>query len=114
MSVKSQTHVLIISSKLTTQLFDDDILQPITLQFLFRRPGLIFQHDNGRPHAARVAMNFHQACPILPWIAWLPDLSPIDHIWDVMRRRLLPSQNTDDLDKELQTIWHEILQDTIK
>ncbi|UYV74102.1 MAP4K1 [Cordylochernes scorpioides] len=52
-------------------------------------------HDNARPHTARVTMDYLQSCRTLPWPARLPDLSPIEHIWDVMGRRLQPSWNVD-------------------
>ncbi|UYV65955.1 hypothetical protein LAZ67_3005997 [Cordylochernes scorpioides] len=43
-----------------------------------------------------------------------PDLSPIEHIWDVMGRRLPPSRNVDYLARQLETIWQEIPQHTIR
>ncbi|GFS59981.1 transposable element Tc1 transposase [Trichonephila clavipes] len=49
-------------------------------------PGLIFQQDNARPHTSRVAMNLRTACQTFPWLARSPDLSPIEHVWDIMGR----------------------------
>ncbi|UYV73372.1 hypothetical protein LAZ67_10002885 [Cordylochernes scorpioides] len=43
-----------------------------------------------------------------------PDNSPIEHIWDVMGRRLKPSRNVDYLALQLETIWQEIPQHTIR
>ncbi|GFX85056.1 transposable element Tc1 transposase [Trichonephila clavipes] len=60
-------------------------------------PGLIFQQDNARPHTARVPMNCLTACQILLSPARSPDLSPIDHVWDMMRRQLHLLENNDDL-----------------
>ncbi|GFU67174.1 transposable element Tc1 transposase [Trichonephila clavipes] len=59
--------------------------------------GLIFQQDNARPHMACVAINSLTACQTLPWPARLPDLSPIEHVWDTMGRRLHLPGNVDDL-----------------
>lgn len=59
-------------------------------------------------------MNCLQACPTLSLLARLPDLSPTEHIWVVMRRRLQPSRNVDDLSQQLETIWYEIPQDIIR
>ncbi|GFU85005.1 hypothetical protein TNCV_1552691 [Trichonephila clavipes] len=50
-----------------------------------------FSEDKVRPHAARVARNCITACQTLPW----PDLSSIEHVWDIMGRRL--PGNVDDL-----------------
>ncbi|UYV72342.1 hypothetical protein LAZ67_9002712 [Cordylochernes scorpioides] len=43
-----------------------------------------------------------------------PDISPIEHIWNVMERRLHPSRNVDYLARQLETIWQEIPQHTIR
>ena len=76
--------------------------------------GLTYKHDNAGALKVRVAMNCLQACRILPWPAWSPDLPPIEHVWKAMRRRLQPSRNIDDLVQQLETVWHEILQDIIQ
>ncbi|GFU32399.1 transposable element Tc1 transposase [Trichonephila clavipes] len=55
-----------------------------------------------------------QACPTIPCQSSLPDLSPIEHIWDVVGRPLQPSRNVDDLANQLETSWHEIPQDPIR
>ena len=53
-------------------------------------PNLIFQHDNARPHAARVVTNFLNQNNVqrLPWPAMLSDLTPIEHLWDYHSRRI--------------------------
>jgi hypothetical protein len=42
----------------------------------------MFQHDNARPHVARIYTQFMEAenIPVLPWHAY----SPIQHIWDAL------------------------------
>ncbi|GFV65914.1 uncharacterized protein TNCV_1365291 [Trichonephila clavipes] len=42
--------------------------------------------DKARPHATRVAMSCLTACQRLPWPARSPDLSSIEHVWDMMGR----------------------------
>ncbi|GFV59021.1 hypothetical protein TNCV_1814101 [Trichonephila clavipes] len=59
---------------------------------------LFFQIDNAKPHLALVATNCFIAFQTLPWLASLQDLSPIEHVWDMMRRRLHLPWNVDDLD----------------
>ena len=58
-------------------------------------------------------MNF-QAYLVLPWPARAPDLSHIEHIEDIMRRRLQLPRNIDDLVQQLETIWLEIPLDIIR
>ncbi|GFT78085.1 hypothetical protein TNCV_2820801 [Trichonephila clavipes] len=47
------------------------------------------------PHV--LLMNYLAACQTLPWPASSPDLSPIEHVWDMIRRRLHLPRNVDDL-----------------
>ncbi|UYV69340.1 hypothetical protein LAZ67_6003272, partial [Cordylochernes scorpioides] len=93
--------LVVIPGTLTAQRYVDDILRPVMLPFLSHHPGLTFQQDNARPHTARFTMDCLQSCRTLPWPARSPDLSPIEHIWDVMGRRLQPSQNVDYLARQL-------------
>ncbi|GFT11401.1 transposable element Tc1 transposase [Trichonephila clavipes] len=72
------------------------------------------RQDNARPHTTRVAMNCLPACQTLSWPARSPDFSPIEHVWDMVRRRLPLPGNVDDLARQLEQIWQEIPQDTIK
>ena len=54
-----------------------------------------FQQDNARPHVARVVRDYltQQNVDVLPWPAVSLDISPIEHIWDEMERRLRHLQN---------------------
>ncbi len=53
---------------------------------------LMWQHDNARPHVARICTQFLEAenIPVLAWPANSPDMSPIDHVWDTLDRLLTP------------------------
>ncbi|CAH1992240.1 unnamed protein product [Acanthoscelides obtectus] len=78
-----------------------------------------FQQDNARPHVARVTIDFfqHNDVTLLPWPPRSPDLSPIEHVWDMMGRRLLnlqcPPQTLEGLREELVVAWNEIPQEGI-
>ncbi|GFV07760.1 uncharacterized protein TNCV_4942621 [Trichonephila clavipes] len=52
-------------------------------------------------------------CPTLPWPARSPDLSPIEHIWDPLGRRIGQSTSMNELQARLQQIWNEMSQDII-
>ena len=63
----------------------------VVLPFLRRHgPGITFQHDNARPHIVRLVQDSLQQnnVNVIPWPARSPDLSPIEHMWDEMDRRL--------------------------
>ncbi|GFV21348.1 transposable element Tc1 transposase [Trichonephila clavipes] len=76
-------------------------------------PGLTFQQDNSKPHTAHVVMNCLTAFQTLPLPATSPYLSPVEHVWDMMRQRLHVPGNFDDLTQQLEQIWQEIPQETI-
>ncbi|GFU31056.1 transposable element Tcb2 transposase [Trichonephila clavipes] len=65
---------------------------------VWRRPGErtfpkwsprgIFQQDNARPHTARVAQDFLRHFQTLRWPTLSPDLSPVEHVWDQLKRQM--------------------------
>ncbi|GFU44645.1 retrovirus-related Pol polyprotein from transposon opus [Trichonephila clavipes] len=56
--------------------------------FLNGLPGSIFQQDNARSHTARVAQDFLRHFQTLPWPTRSPDLSPVVHVWDQLKRQM--------------------------
>ena len=71
----------------------------------------IFPYDNARAHRARVVQDHLQFRRImtLPWSAKSPDLSPVEHLWDILgrrvRRRPHKPQNIDELADALRKEW---------
>ena len=55
-----------------------------------RRHHLLFQHNDARPHVARICTQFPEAenVSVLPRPAYSPDMSPIEHVWDALDRRV--------------------------
>ncbi|GFT46368.1 hypothetical protein TNCV_3127151 [Trichonephila clavipes] len=53
-----------------------------------RLPGAIFEEDNALPQMARVSQDYLCTVTTLPCIARSPYLSPIEHIWDHLGRRV--------------------------
>jgi transposase len=83
-------------------------------------PGIMLQQDNARPHVARVVQNELQArnIEILPWPANSPDLSPIEHVWDELKRRLQhrqhPPLTVHDLRQAVVQEWQNIPQEFLR
>ncbi|GFT57780.1 hypothetical protein TNCV_4865341 [Trichonephila clavipes] len=82
-------------------------------------PGAIFQQDNARPHVARTVRDFCSAqhIQLLPWYAYSPDMSAIDHVWDLVGRRLARDPRSavskDELLLRIQAIWNSLPQSDI-
>ncbi|GFY21348.1 transposable element Tcb1 transposase [Trichonephila clavipes] len=92
---------------MTAQLYVHDILRPHVLLLMQQLPGAIFQQDNARPHTARVSQDPSLACSI-------PSLSPIEHIWNHLGRRVGHPTSFNELEARLQQIWNEMSQDIIQ
>ncbi len=62
---------------------------PIQTSSLQRRP-CIFQHDNARPHTASITTSWlrRRRIRVLKWPACSPDLSPIENIWHIIKRKM--------------------------
>ncbi|GFU97466.1 transposable element Tcb2 transposase [Trichonephila clavipes] len=63
-----------------------EVLQPEVVPFLQGIPGAIFQQDN----VAKTVRDFCSAqhMQLLPWPAYSSYMSPIEHVWDLVGRRL--------------------------
>jgi len=47
---------------------------------------MLQNHDNERPHDARICSQFLEAeNPVLTW-PYSPNMSPIEHVWDALDR----------------------------
>ena len=82
-----RTDLVVVPGILTGQRYIDEILRPYVVPFL--RPmgkNGIFQDDNAWPHQSRIVDGFLQANNVrrLGWKAMSPDLSCIEHVWDVL------------------------------
>ncbi|GFV30322.1 putative transposable element [Trichonephila clavipes] len=69
--------------------------------------------DNAQPHTARASQDCLLTVTTLPWPARSPDLSPIEHIWDSLGRRVGHPLNWNELEAMLQQIWNEMTQGII-
>ncbi|GFW29674.1 transposable element Tcb2 transposase [Trichonephila clavipes] len=77
-------------------------------------PGEIFQQDNARPHTARVAQDFLRHFQTLPLPARSPDLSPVEHVLDQLKRQMPSCHSVLDLELAVQDLWAHLPQDNIR
>ncbi|UYV62964.1 hypothetical protein LAZ67_2002643 [Cordylochernes scorpioides] len=113
----SRSPLLRIQGTMTARRYVDDVLRPVTLPYLQGVPNALYQQDNARPHTARISQQALQDVQMLPWPPYSPDLSPIEHVWDIIGRRLhaLPQpRSEDELWQMVEREWRAIPQDAIR
>ncbi|GFU34575.1 transposable element Tc3 transposase [Trichonephila clavipes] len=74
----------------------------------------LFMDDNSRPHRANIVDECLQSEDIIcmDWPAYSPDLNPIEHVWDMLGRRIAarqpPSSCLPELRRALLDEWCNI------
>ena len=82
-----------IQGSLTGDQYIRDVLQPVVVPHFDNHPLAtrpVYMDDNARPHRARAVTAYLQSEDVtsVPWQGMLPDLNPIEHIWDMFSRRI--------------------------
>ncbi|GFS96885.1 transposable element Tcb2 transposase [Trichonephila clavipes] len=110
----SRSTLIVMLGTLTGQHYVGDILRPYVGPFLNGLPGAIFEQDNSCPHTARVAQDFLHHFQTLPWPARSPNLSPVEHVWDEIKRQMPSCLSVHDLELAVQHLWTHRPQDNIR
>ena len=86
----SKIDLITLQGTLTAVRYCAQIVQPVLVPYARQGPGVIVQQDNARPHTARFAINRFNTNNIqfLDWPARSPDLSSIEHMWDILGRKV--------------------------
>lgn len=114
-----RTPLVIVRENLNARRYINQILRPIVLPRRQRSRLFIFMQDNARPHTANVTRRFFERhdITVLRHPAMSPDLNPIEHVWDIMGRRLRREYpnipNLASLEHALQHVWNTIPQPQI-
>ena len=106
-----------IQGNLTGARYIQEVLDPVVVPHfddhtLASRP--LFMDDNARPHRSRAVTQFihNNAVQNIPWPAMSPDLNPLEHVWDILGRRIKsrdpPPQNLHQLEAALHEEWRQL------
>lgn len=116
----SRTPLVIVHENLNATRYINQILRPVVLPLRQQTRGFIFMQDNARPHTANITRRFFQRhhITLLRHPAVSPDLNPIEHVWDILKRRLrqnYPNLRTlAALERALIETWRQIPQSMIR
>ncbi|GFX31402.1 transposable element Tcb2 transposase [Trichonephila clavipes] len=110
----SRSTLIVMPGTLTGQRYVDDILRPHVGPFLNGLPGAIFQQDKACPHTARGSQGFLRHFQTLPWPVRSPDSSPVEHVWDQLKRQMPSCHSVHDLELAVQDLWAHLPQDNIR
>ncbi|GFV36574.1 transposable element Tc1 transposase [Trichonephila clavipes] len=115
-----RSQFLRIVGNLNSTRYINEVLQPQDIPFLQGLSGAVFQQNNARPHVAKTVKSYldSQQVQLLPWPAYLPDMSPIEHVWVIvggrLARDLRPVVSMDEFWLRIQTIWNTLPQADIQ
>ncbi|GFY32182.1 transposable element Tc3 transposase [Trichonephila clavipes] len=110
----SRSTLIVMRRTLTGQHYVDVILRLHVGPFLNGLQGAIFQQDNARPHTKRVDQDFPRHFQTLSWPAGSPDLSPVEQVWDQLKRQMSSCHSVHDLELAVQDLWAHLPQDNIR
>ncbi|GFV71733.1 transposable element Tc1 transposase [Trichonephila clavipes] len=109
-SYHERSNLLRIEGNLNSNRYVREVLQPEVIPFLHDIPGAIFHQHNARSHASKTVRDFYsdQHMQLLPWPAYSTDMSPIEHVLDLVGRLLardpFPAASKDELLLSIQAM----------
>lgn len=108
-----KTDLVIVHGNLNAAEYINQVLRPVAVPFIRQHVPVTFMHDNARPHTARITRQYlnTNGVDVLPWPAVSPDLNPIEHIWDLLGRKVRARHNVNnlqELEQALRVEWNSI------
>ena len=113
-SYNSRSNLVLLQGKANSARYSAQVVNPVLLPFLRQEGDVLFQQDNARPHTPAATQRALRGVQQLPCLARSPDLSPIEHVWDMMKRNVLeslpqPLPYSDNVYKMLGTIYRRMI-----
>ncbi|GFW13932.1 transposable element Tcb2 transposase [Trichonephila clavipes] len=101
---------------LTGQRYVDDILRPHAGPFLNGLPGTPTKFSS-KIMLVRIQQELLKTSYVifrLPWPARSPELSPVEHVWDPLKRQMPSCHSVHGLELAVQDLWAHLPQDNIR
>lgn len=95
-----------LNADLYCQILEDELIQSMDY-YGMNKEKVIFQQDNDPKHTSKIAKECLRKLNInvLEWPPQSPDLNPIEHLWDVLKRRLNAYETQP---KGMHELWERI------
>lgn len=121
-SCDARTELVVVDQRLNAHRYIEEILQEHVVPYagFIGNETFLLMHDNARSHVAYIVDEYLTEVGIrrLQWPARSPDLNPIEHVWDMLKRRVRarpnPPQNLNELREAMVTVWEEFTQVEIR
>jgi hypothetical protein len=116
-SIDGRTDLVVVCGNLTAAVyFEQILLQHVLVAAYGVGHDFVLMHDNARAHVARITRavlrKLHNQ--EMEWPAVIPDLNPIEHVWNRLSRSVcghpVPPQTLQDLEQTLIEEWNLIPQ----
>lgn len=120
--LRARTELVLVNGNMTAARYITEILEDHVMPFVefIGNQDFLLMHDNARPHTATSVLRYLAEVGIqkVEWPAHSPDLNPIEHIWDNLKRKIRASSNPpetlDELRIAILRTWEEIPQQDIR
>ena len=82
---------MFLQGKVNGARYISHVVNSLLLPFVRQEGDVPFQQDNARPHTSAATQRALLRVQQQPWPARTSDISPIEHIWDMLKRELILS-----------------------